>query len=416
LAASFPQFLPDGNHFLYVDSRETEIYVSSLDHAQDRVPVIKGGLKAVYTPPLGHEPGRLLFMRETTLMAQPFNAGKLQLEGEPLPVAESIGTRPNQHAAAFWASDAGLLMYSSANSTVNRSNLVWIHRSGKRLGDAGPEDDYSSLRLSPDGTRAAIGRRNRERMDDIWVFEFTRGTMSRLTFDPKRETWPVWSPDGRQIAFSANRSGTYQLYRKSADGSGNEEQLTQGSSNKELTDWSRDGRLLVYQEPDPKTGEDIWALPLEGNRKAMHIVQTPFNDGAGQLSPDGKWIAYHSNESGHFEIYMQTFPPSGGRWQISTGGGGSPRWRADGKEIFYLTEDGQKVMAVDIRASPGKVEAGVPHALFPASLSGPNILYPYDVTPDGQRFLILEPLPQTGAGAATFTILMNWQAGLRKGN
>jgi eukaryotic-like serine/threonine-protein kinase len=416
LAAAFPQFLPDGNHFLYLDSRETEIYVSSLDHAQDRVPVMKVGLKAVYTPPLGREPGRLLFMRDTTLMAQPFNAGKLQLEGEPTPVAESIGTKPNQLAAAFWASDAGLLMYSSSNSTVNRSNLVWIHRSGKRLGGAGPEDDYSSLRLSPDGTRAAIGRRNRERLDDIWVFEFTRGIMSRLTFDPKRETWPVWSPDGRQIAFSANGSGIYQLYRKSADGSGNEEQLTQGGSNKELTDWSRDGRLLVYQEPDPKTGEDIWALPLEGNRKSMPIVQTPFNDGAGQLSPDGKWIAYHSNESGHFEIYMQTFPPSRGRWQISTAGGGSPRWRADGKEIFYLTEDRERVMAVDIRASPGKVEAGVPHALFPASLSGPNILYPYDVTPDGQRFLIQEPLPQTGAGAATFTILMNWQAGLRKGS
>jgi Tol biopolymer transport system component len=206
-------------------------------------------------------------------------------------------------------------MYSTVNSTVNRSSLVWIHRSGKRLGDAGPEDDYSSLRLSPDGTRAAIGRRNRERLDDIWVFEFTRGTMSRLTFDPKRETWPVWSPDGRQIAFSANGSGTDQLYRKFADGSGNEEQLTQGDSNKELTDWSRDGRLLIYAEPDPKTGEDIWALPLGGNRKAMPIVQTPFSNGAGQLSPDGKWIAYHSNESGHFEIYS---------WQISTAGGGSP--------------------------------------------------------------------------------------------
>jgi TolB protein len=158
-------------------------------------------------------------MRDTTLMAQPFNAGKLQLEGEPLPVAESIGTRPNQHAAAFWASDAGLLMYSSANSTVNRSNLVWIRRSGKRLGDAGPEDDYSSLRLSPDGTRAAIGRRNRERLDDIWVFEFTRGTMSRLTFDPKRETWPVWSPDGGTLyyAYSSNENPA-QIYASPVDG------------------------------------------------------------------------------------------------------------------------------------------------------------------------------------------------------
>jgi len=414
----FPQFLPDGEHFLYfvdnADSNKQGVYASSLNRPQDRAHVLSTAYRSVYAPPVGGRPGRLLFLRDSTLMAQPFDASALRLEGEPTPVADGITLAPNSRTAAFWVSDAGLLMYRNAisfGSYAGRSKLVWVSRSGKRLEDAAPEDDYSSLRISPDGTRAALGRRNAARLDDIWVLEFARGTMSRFTFDPRRETWPVWSPDGRQIAFASSRSGTYQVYKKDARGAGNEEQLTQTGFDKILTDWSRDGRYLLYDEDGGwQIGSDIWALPLEGDRKPMPVLQTSFAEEAGQFSPDGNWIAYQSDESGQPEVYVQAFPSSGGRWQVSTSGGRSPRWRADGKELFYATADSQKMMAVEILVASGSVKAGTPQELFSTAMSS-GITYPYDVTADGQRFLVQELVPQTEP--PSLTVVVNWQAGLK---
>jgi Tol biopolymer transport system component len=266
-------------------------------------------------------------------------------------------------------------------------------------------DDYNSLRLSPDGKRVAFGR---GATANIWLLEFARSVLTRLTFGTKTDSYPVWSPDGRQIAFSSNRSGGFQIYRKDAGGGGQEEQLTQGPNDKVATDWSKDGRYLLYEEVSPKTRFDLWALPLDGDRKPVPVLQSPFDEFRGQFSPDGKWIAYDSNEAGRTEVYIRAFPSSAGKWQISNRGGGIPRWRADGKELFYVSSD-LKMMAVTIRASAAGVEADTPRELFAALLAG--LTSPYDVAADGQRFLLSErPEAQ---GGAPLTVVLNWQAALK---
>jgi len=243
---------------------------------------------------------------------------------------------------------------------------------------------------------------------NIWLLEFARSVLTRLTFGTKADYYPVWSPDGRQIAFSSNRSGVFQIYRKDVSGGGQEEQLTSGPNDKLITDWSRDGKYLLYTQIDPKTSLDLWVLPPDGERKPMPVLQSPYIESAGQFSPDGKWIAYHSTESGRFEVYIRAFPSSAGKWQISNRGGAIPQWRADGKELFYVSPD-LKMTAVTIRASAAGVEADTPRELFTAPVAG--LISVYDVAADGQRFLLVErPEAQ---GSAPLTVVVNWQAGLK---
>jgi Tol biopolymer transport system component len=304
-------------------------------------------------------------------------------------------------------------MFRSGGRTRDRARLVWIDREGRVVGDAGPENVYSSLRIAPDGQRVAIGVRDASGVDDQWLLDVTRRTMTRFTFDRRRETWPVWSPDGRQIAFGSNRSGIYQLYRKDARGGNAEQAIASSGAAKVPSDWSPDGRYLLYSDNDLNDADDISAWPLSGDPKPIPVVSTPFNEQSGQFSPDGKWIAYQSNESGRFEIYVQAFPASGGKWQVSTAGGRSPRWRADGKELFYFTptEDSQMVMAVDVGLGNGNVELGAPHRLFSTSMPTGNS-YPYDVARDGQRFLVQQLLPESAA--PPLTVILNWPALLKK--
>jgi serine/threonine protein kinase len=421
----YPQFLPDGKRFLYfVESRGSNtqgIYAGSLDRPQDRVQILRTSAKALYAPPVAGHSGYLLWLRDQTLLAQRFEAGNLRLEGDPAPLAEDVATN-GQQRSAFWTSDAGLLVYrTGAGGNPGKSKLVWIGRDGKRLGDAGPEDSYSFLRLSLDGKRVALGRRDPAGSDDIWLLEFGRSVFTRFTFDPKRGVVPVWSPDGRQIAFRSNRSGVSQLYRKDSAGAGQEEQLTNGPNNKFPSDWSRDGRYLLYWEDTPKTADDIMALPLEGERKPIVVLQTPFHEIAGVFSPDGKWIAYQSDESGPDQIYVRAFSPAaaaaGGKWQVSNQGGNRPKWRGDGKELFYLAQSGRfaqstMMMAAGIRTTATSVETDKPRELFPISVG--LTISPYDVTPDGQRFLVEElSTTATRPGAVPLTVVTNWQAGLK---
>jgi dipeptidyl aminopeptidase/acylaminoacyl peptidase len=364
----------------------------------------------------GH-PGYLLWLRERTLLAQRFDAGKLLLEGDPAALAEDVAMNPLQRAA-FWTSDAGLLVYRAGGNS-GKSKLVWIGRDGKHLGYAGPEDSYFALRLSPDGKRAALGRRDPAGNDDTWLLEFGRGVFTRFTFDPKADGWPVWSPDGRQIAFSSNRSGVYQLYRKDSAGAGLEEQLTNGPNNKAPSDWSRDGRYLLYTEYAPKSA-DIMALPLEGERKPMVVLQTPFSEEEGVFSPDGKWIAYQSDESGRDDVYVRAFSPAaaaaGGKWQVSNQGGNHAKWRGDGKELFYLARP-NRMTAAGIRTTATSVETDTPRELFSISVEAgtinPYTINRYDVTPDGQRFLVEELSATAGPGQTPLTVVTNWQAGLK---
>ncbi len=353
-----------------------------------------------------------MFLREQTLLAQRFDAAKLRLEGDPAPLAEDVAMPAGRVAAAFWTSAAGVLLYRTGES-VPKSTLSWIGRDGKRLGDVAPEDAYGSMRLSPDEKRVALGKLDPAGIDDSWVLDLARGVFTRFTFDPKRDTAPVWSPDGRQIVFASDRSGAWQLYQKDSGGAGQDEQLTTTPNAKRPLDWSRDGRYLLYFDQDPKTGTDLWALPdpgAAGEHKPMPVLQTPFNESDAYFSPDGKWIAYTSNESKRNEVYVMAFPPSGGKWQISTQGGRHPRWRADGKEIFYVSVD-NKMMAEGIRTAATTVETGKPVELFPF-VANSNILSPYDVTADGRRFLAEEQ--STGTRVSPLTVIANWQAGLKK--
>ena len=239
------------------------------------------------------------------------------------------------------------------------------------------------------------------------MLDLVRGGATRLTFDPARETYPVWSADGAQIAFAANPAGTYQVYRMPADGGGKQQQLTNLSGIRSIDDWSRDGRFILFSRSGAQTGADIWALPMSATAEPVPVVETPANEDEGRFSPDGKWIAYTSDQSGRVEVYVQGYPTPGERIQVSTNGGARPLWRRDGRELFFF--DGREIVAAEIRVIAGRIESGAIRSLFPfAMLEG--IDAPYDISLDGQRFLALVAAP--AHGDAGFTVLTNWQTTL----
>jgi Tol biopolymer transport system component len=412
----FPQFLPDGKRFLYLiqsgDPAVEGIYVTSLERPAERVQILKTDTKAVYTQPAMAGTGYLLWLREQTLFAQHFDSANLRLEGDPVAMAQNVAVNA-LHRAAFWPSDAGLLVYRAGPASY--AHLEWFSRDGSQHEPLEFEGG-GSLRLSPDAKRAVFTRNAGGRTLNLWLVEFSRSVVRRLTFGAYADSGPTWSPDGRQIAFSSDRAGDLQIFRKNADGAGQDEQLTSGPNNKRVTDWSRDGRFLLYSEDDPKTGTDLWALPLDGSRKPIPILQTLSAEDRGQFSPDGKWIAYESSESGLKEVYIRGFPPSSTRWQISNHGGMAPRWRGDGKELFYLSPD-NKMMSVTVRTSADSIEWDKPRELFGGlNAIGTALTTPYDVSADGQRFLLsLLSVPYEGRGGIPpLTVVLNWQAALKK--
>ncbi|MBC8647848.1 MAG: serine/threonine-protein kinase [Thermoanaerobaculia bacterium] len=396
-----PWFLPDGRHFLFlIRSTQPEnsgIAVGSLD-SKDVRRISRIGEPAIWAPP-----GFLLFVREQTLMAQPFDAVRLRLTGEPFPVASDVDYVPVWGSAGFSASANGVLAYQSGGRAVRQ--LVWFDRGGKALGVLGEPGEYrGDPRISPDGKRVATARDDpRTRSADIWLFDVARGVGSRLNFEASWEDFPIWSPDGSQIVFDSNRDGVMNLYQKPASGVGTDERLVKSEHWKYPQDWSRDGRHLVYQVRDPKNRNDLWVLPLFGDRKPTPLLSTPFSESEARFSPDGRWFAYVSDESGRQEVYVQPFPPTGAKWQISVGGGSTPRWRGDGSQIIYLSPDYMH-RAVAIRTEP-TFEAGVPQDLFRTPLSWGS-----DVTSDGERFLVNMPAAETPV--SPITVVVNWTADL----
>jgi Tol biopolymer transport system component len=410
----YPQFLPDGNRFLYfVDSADPDVrgvYASSLDHPELRKQILHTSAKAVYVPPRAAYPGYLLWMQGQTLLAQRFDADSLRPEGDPVSVAQGIGLYPNSLIrAAFWASDAGLLTYFAGFAVHRQQSIAWMSRDGKRLGEAAPEGYFRELALAPDTRRMAVAieQPGPGVHWSIWEREFARGVTIRLTFGSAQDAYPVWSPDGKQLAFSSNREGgsVFQIFRKDASGPGQVERLTEGPTSKLVLDWSKDGKYILYRER-PAT---LMALPLEGDRKPIP-VQGQVADAA--ISPDGRWIAYTSNDSDQSELYVQAFLGAGskGRWQISNGGVHGVKWRGDGKELYYATAG--KIMAAAIQASPQGIQAGTPRVLFSGDFHFDR-LHEFDVTPDGQRFLLILD-PSTKDAPKRLTVVTNWQAGLRK--
>ena len=341
------------------------------------------------------------------------------MEGEAIPVAERVGFGGSLFFTTQFTnlsvSETGVLVYGYEGSLGNR--LVWMDRSGKPSPVPAPPGIYSMPRLSPDGSKLAVAMHDMETgNEDIWQIDLVNGTTTRFTFDPAPDIFPLWSPDGKQIVFGTTRQGARGLYRKAANGAGNEEPVTPRSVDTTASyDWSRNGRYLAYMSLGGTTGPDLWVFDME-ERKAMPIAQTPFNESQGQFSPDGHWVAYSSDETGHYEVYVRNLGGTPARFQVSAGGGAQPRWRGDGKELYYVTPEG-KMMAVTVKTGPGSFERETPRKLFESRAlvgsagSGPQG-YLYDVTRDGRRFLCVE-LAEDGS-TEPLTVVTNWQAGLKR--
>jgi len=404
LSHRWPCFLPDGRHFLYLgrgsilsEGETAAICVASLDSQGSKL-LLRANSNTAYTQ------GHLLYLREGALLAQPFDAKRLETTGDAFPIAEQIQHIPALGRGVFSVSENGVLAYQTGSATGNLQ-LTWFDRSGKPLGVLDDPAPNANPKLSPDGKRLAVVITDPQTgHPDIWLYELARGIKTRFTFDPAGEREPIWSPDGSRIVFTSNRKGHFDLYQKSANGAGSEELLLESNFDKAPSSFSPDGRFLLYSAVDPKTKADLWVLPLGGDRKPFPFLQTEFTESFGQFSPDGRWIAYRSDESRGGEIYVAPFPGPGGQRQVSTAGGRQPRWRGNGKELFYLSPD-DKMMAAEVNGQGATLEVGAVRPLFEArqSVTGGFL---YDVTGDGQRFLINAAVEQKAS--SPIILVQNW--------
>jgi len=413
---TWPFFLPDGRHFLYVSygaraarpEDASSVFLASLDSNERRL-LFHARSNVAYAPlSPGASQGHLLFWQSGALHARPFDAKRLRFMGEAFPVAEQVRFFGAGGTAMFSVSETGVLAYQSSPHG-ELSQLSWFDRSGRQLESVGPPADYYHPRLSDDGRRVAVAVIDPQTaFSDIWIHDLGRRVSTRLTFGPGVNIFPIWSPDDERVVFSSNRKGPLDLYQRAASGTGQDEMLLSSATTSRFpTDWSGETGLIAFFTALPTA--DIWTLSV-AERKATPFLSTPFNEGSAQFSPDGRWMAYASAESGTVEIFVQTFPASGGKWQISTAGGSYPRWRRDGKELYYVAPD-NALMAVEVATGSG-FAAGTPKALFRTRIKSLDIGFPYDVSPDGQRFLV-NTLPE-GEQRDAISVVQNWTAELKK--
>jgi eukaryotic-like serine/threonine-protein kinase len=401
-----PYFLPDGRHFLYQEG--SGVFVGSLDSKEVKQ-LLPDGAPAIYAPP-----GWLLFVSNGALRAQRFDATRLELKGEAVALTKSAGFGVIR-GLPFSVSENGVLIWDGDKR--RDSQLIWVDRAGRQGDAVGAQVKGGvgeTLRLSPDGKRLAIARADPQLLNqDIWMIDLARDLPTRLTFDPAREVNPIWSPDGSRVAyFSIQRGGIYQ---RAANGVGPEELLLQVTSIA-TSDWSPDGRFILYSQLNERTGRDVWAVPLTEPRQPYPLLNSEFNEYRAQLSPDGRWLAYVSDESGGYEVYVQPFTADGklggDKVRISTGGGNQPRWRRDGQELFYFAGDRQ-MMAVGVQTSGATFERSAPKALLIARIQPDTPMHlgvHYDVTADGQRFLIASQVGE----ATPVSVILNWTAGVKE--
>jgi Tol biopolymer transport system component len=399
----WPEFLPDGRRFLYISDTlgdSSMITLHTLGEDED-VPLAPADSRVQYV-----EPGYLIYVIDGMLVAHPFDSGGGKLTGEPIPLADNVGAT-TVGLADFSASAEGTLVFRSGESGGRR--LLWFDRDGRELGALAEGADFADSWFSPDGKKVVTAIRDNESANmDLWIHDLDRDVMSRFTFDPGVDQNPLWSPDGSKIVFSSNRSESQGLYLKDASGVGAVEPLLEAEENMYPGDWSRDGRVLLFGKVVSETSWDIWALPTDGSGDSFALVQSEFVEVRPTFSPDGKWFAYQSNESGREEIYVRQFPGPGGQWQVSTNGGVEPIWSADGSEIFYL--DGSRDL-VSVPVTMGATfEAGLPQKLFDPEVFGTIQRSRFAVTRDGQRFLVLTSM--SGEAIRPATVVLNWHAGL----
>jgi Tol biopolymer transport system component len=329
---------------------------------------------------------------------------RLELTGKPFVIAERVAVTADGYSAAVSASDTAAIAYRTGSAGGARQ-FIWFDRSGREINKVGDRGGLTPS-MSPDGRLIALSR-NENGRNDIWLLETARGVLSRFTSDPSGALVPLWSPDGRSIVFSSIRKGVVDIYQKPVVGAGKEQALLESRDNKVATDWSPDGKFLLYRLNDRKTSFDIWALPVQGDRKPFPVVQTDSGERDGQFSPDGHWIAYESNRSGQSEIYVHPFPGPGREQQISTNGGAQVRWPRNAKELFYVALDG-RLMAVPIQITSA-IEAGDPVPLFKmriADVVQSTNTQEYVVSADGQRFLVSTVIEDA---LSPITLILNWK-------
>jgi Tol biopolymer transport system component len=413
----FPVFLPDGRHFLYMrgaPAGKRAMYLGDLEanpETQSATPLVSTDYGFAVAQVSANAPPTVLYLRENTLVAQSFDMSTLTLTGEPMTVAEQVANLPNA-IGQFSASKTGTLVYRTA--ATNTRQLTWYNRQGEVAGRPGERAPYGTMKVSPDGGRAAVVQRDPRQPDneDLWIVDLTTGASTRFTFDPATDSQPVWSPDGRSIAWMSNRGGQWGFYRKAADGSGNDELLAAPKDISNLTDWTHNGFLIFT------LGGKLHALPVSpdaaGNRTPVPAIQATGRERGGYVSPDNRWIAYISNETGSNEIYVQPFSVGGnkasGKFQVSRGTRGMPRWRSDSKELMFVDSEGA-IVSVDVAAGAA-FSASTPKKLFlmPLELlTNPNPGTLADTTRDGERVLMVMPVPQR-----ELAVVMNWQAGLKR--
>jgi Tol biopolymer transport system component len=404
----WPMFLPDGKHYLFMAFDVTRqgtaqaIYVGSLDSNEKKF-LTKDSANPVYAVP-----DYLLSYRDNTLFAQRIDLSKFELMGEASPILTDIQYEGRIGHATFSVSNDRVLLAQNGTG-VSLSRLEWFDRSGKEVGAVGKPDVYTNVDLSPNGKSLAvdkidIGNRNM----DVWIYDLQGESTKRMTFDPAIDAMPVWSPDGTRLLFASSRQKTFDLYLKTTDGAQEEKAIeaTPGE-DKYPSAWSRDGKYILYTR-----GTDLWFLTFP-DLKSQLFLKAPSAMKNGQFSPDGKWVAYASNESGKWEIYVTSFPEAHGKWQVSNGGGEQPRWRADSKELFYLAADG-KIMAAPVKEG-ANFNPGAPTVLFQANQRTPvatSDQVAYDVSQDGQRFLINTHVKN--GDIQPMSVVLNWDAELKK--
>ena len=402
----YPSFLPDGRHFVYEvqvggGGSQYKHFIGSLDpKPASRLP-FESESNVVYSPP-----GYLLFVQQGNLRAQPFDVRRLRPAGESFAVADLVQVSSIVGFGSFSVSDNGLLAYVGG-AAARFSRLVWSDRSGKEIETIGAAGVHWDPRLSHDGRRLAFAVEDSRGNSDIWIYDLTRKISTRFTFDPDADLAPVWSPDDSWIVFTAYRRGPGDLFQKLSAGSGADELLLASPHRKIATDWSPDGRWLAFHTNQPKTSWNTLVLGLPDRKPSVYLA-TPFPELASVFSPDGRWVAYVSAESGVGEIYVQPFPKGAGKWQISSGGGAMPVWRRDGKEIFFLASDG-KLMAAGVNTGPA-FDVETPRPLFATNVRNFVGLSrrQYDVTADGQRFLLNAAVGEQAA--VPITLVQNWTA------
>jgi len=404
----WPHFLPDGKHFIYTTQariRSAEyygaMYVSSLDSSVDKL-LVKVSSNMAYSG------GYLLYARQGSVVAQPFDLGKYEFSADAVPIAEKVEYSSDKSRGIFTISRNGVLIYQ-AGSSISRT-LSWYDRSGKKLENVGDRPVSEWGRLSPDGTRIVLDSFDPEaKTSDIWLYDLVRQISTRFTFERSDDDYPVWSPDGKRVVFGSDREGNLDLFVKSSNGTESEQLLLKSIAPKYPDDWSPDGRYIIYQTFVSKTYWDLWILPLEGDPKPFPFLQSEFEEQAARFSPDGRWVAYQSNESGKEEIYVRPFPTGSGMWQVSSGGGFAPLWSHNGRELFY-TSAGGAAMAVEVNGAGATFTVGSVNRILDIPRATGSFVY--DVTADGKKLLVgAFPGVQT---SAPLTLLTNWDRELKK--